>query len=623
MVEILTKELEKLKADNLSLKKTETLLAYSQNKELKLQEQIALMTKETEELKLLSKAKDKKIEELTFQSAYINNLLNETNELVQKSTEKEKNLYVEIHNWSEYSSNLKNQVEELTEENSHLKSTIQILETEFQVYKQNFITSKDNEINQKILSDSNQKQIKEVEIYNLAINELKIQKQKLETKINQLSLQCEENYDICSSESNEGKYDCIININSFSDLATEGWELEFPCKPDNTEINSKNYYKLYGNSQAFLSVTGAYDKGKTFLLNKLCSSKFLSSKKIETKGLSFKSTRIEQTTDIIIIDTAGTHSPVKNYKQLALKKDTEKRIRDLVFLLSDFFIFVVNDYTTLDQELLDKLEKQVKGFKSKAFKEIVVVHNLKDVYNEDDCEKAWQKQILSLYDTSTEAKLNITTVDSESEVKWLKTRFSRHLVIVNDRCLYGKTINENSIKLLKMWVQTECASHKNKNLFEELFIILSKDIKNSIKIEDRDQGNNNYEMFQDADFICDNSKYYLKNSKFSKETLNVTNNQFDPDIDLVKNPNEMIVIIDTPGVDEDQLDLKVSKNELIVSGTREQDYDGVSQYTTRTFGAFTLKIKIPRDYDSRNGKKVYKDGTLRIEFPADSGPIKL
>lgn len=623
MAEILTKEIEKLKADNLSLKKTETLLAYSKNKELKLQENIALMVKEANELKLLLKAKDKTIEELTFQSTHIKSLLEESNELNQKSIEKEKNLYIEINNWSEYSSSLKNQVEELTKENLFLKSTIQALETDFQANKLNFILSQDHEINQKSLYDHHEKQIKEIEIYSFAIKELATQKQELEKNINQLSLISEKNYDICNSESNEGKYDCIINISSFSELATEGWELEFPCKPEDCEIDSKNYYKLYGNSQAFLSVTGAYDKGKTFLLNKLCGSKFPSSKKIETKGLSFKSTKIEQTTDIIIIDTAGTHSPVKNYQQLALKKDTEKRIRDLVFLLSDFFIFVVNDYTTLDQELLDKLEKQVKGFKSKTFKEIVVVHNLKDIYNEEDCEKSWEKQILSLYDRSTEATLNITTVDSEAKVKWLKTQFSRHLVMINDRCLFGQKVNENSIKLLKMWIQTECASHKNKNLFEELFLILSKDIKNSVKIEDRDQGNNNYEMFQDADFICENSKYFLKNSNFSKETLSVTNNQFDPDIDVVKNPGEMIVIIDTPGVNEDQLDLKICKNELTISGTREQDYDGVSQFTTRTFGEFTLKIKIPRDYDSKKGKKTYKDGTLKIDFPADSGPIKL
>ncbi len=62
---------------------------------------------------------------------------------------------------------------------------------------------------------------------------------------------------------------------------------------------------------------------------------------------------------ITVIDSAGSHSPMKMSEKIIEKRETEKRIRDIIFFLSDFFIFVVNDYTTLDQEMLEKLEKQI------------------------------------------------------------------------------------------------------------------------------------------------------------------------------------------------------------------------------------------------------------------------
>jgi hypothetical protein len=50
------------------------------------------------------------------------------------------------------------------------------------------------------------------------------------------------------------------------------------------------------------------------------------------------------------------------------KKETEKRLRDMIFLLNDFFIRVVNDYRTLDKEILVKLEKQLQANKKKQIK---------------------------------------------------------------------------------------------------------------------------------------------------------------------------------------------------------------------------------------------------------------
>lgn len=101
---------------------------------------------------------------------------------------------------------------------------------------------------------------------------------------------------------------------------------------------------------AIVAVVGLYDKGKTFVLNNLCGQKLPSGKRVNTKGLSFKYVDIEDGTKLVLLDTAGSYSPVKIINNFSIieKEATEMFILDLVFDISDYFIFVVNDFTSLD-----------------------------------------------------------------------------------------------------------------------------------------------------------------------------------------------------------------------------------------------------------------------------------
>lgn len=108
--------------------------------------------------------------------------------------------------------------------------------------------------------------------------------------------------------------------------------------------------KNRGWEGASIAVTGLYDKGKTFVLNNLTLSNLPSGKKVNTKGISFKHVNVDNGTNLILIDTAGSYSPVKieNEKSIAEKEATEMFILDLVFEVADYFICVVNDFTSLD-----------------------------------------------------------------------------------------------------------------------------------------------------------------------------------------------------------------------------------------------------------------------------------
>lgn len=99
-----------------------------------------------------------------------------------------------------------------------------------------------------------------------------------------------------------------------------------------------------------MAVVGLYDKGKTFVLNNLTSSNLPSGKKVNTKGVSFKHVNVDSGTHLILVDTAGSYSPVRIVSELSIveKEATEMFIMDLVFEISDYFICVVNDFTSLD-----------------------------------------------------------------------------------------------------------------------------------------------------------------------------------------------------------------------------------------------------------------------------------
>ncbi len=110
---------------------------------------------------------------------------------------------------------------------------------------------------------------------------------------------------------------------------------------------------------ATVAVVGLYDKGKTFVLNNLTQSNLPSGKKVNTKGISFKvisfkfivqHVNVDAGTHLILVDTAGSYSPVRIVSDLSIveKEATEMYISDLVFEISDYFICVVNDFTSLD-----------------------------------------------------------------------------------------------------------------------------------------------------------------------------------------------------------------------------------------------------------------------------------
>ena len=67
--------------------------------------------------------------------------------------------------------------------------------------------------------------------------------------------------------------------------------------------------------------------------------------------------------------------------------------QELIFEMSDYFLCVVNDFTSLDQRYLDKLTRNLQNSK-KDFREVIVVHNCKEVIDEDTLRHVWETQVM-------------------------------------------------------------------------------------------------------------------------------------------------------------------------------------------------------------------------------------
>jgi len=217
-----------------------------------------------------------------------------------------------------------------------------------------------------------------------------------------------------------------------------------------------NIYKTWAG--AVVAIVGLYDKGKTFVLNNLTDSKLPSSKRIHTEGLSFKYAAIDGATNLILLDTAGSFSPVKieNENSIGLKEQSENFILDTVFELSDYFICVVNDYTSLDQRFLDKITISLQNTPKNRFKEVIVVHNLKDVTDPEEIDEIWNSQVTQIYPGKGNAsQITRITADTGSgefitkDVKWFKSEFTRHVYLANNNCELGREINPWTFALLK------------------------------------------------------------------------------------------------------------------------------------------------------------------------------
>jgi len=383
---------------------------------------------------------------------------------------------------------------------------------------------------------------------------------------------------------------------------------------------------------AVVAVLGLFDKGKTFVLNHLTGSQLPSGKKVSTKGLSFKHVDVEGT-KFIVLDSEGSYAPVKVENELSVveKEISERFIQDVIFDLADYFLCVVNDFTSLDQRYLDRLTRSLQNSK-KHFQEVIVVHNCKTVMEQEVMDHIFHSQILFVYgrgkvQTTRIAALNpITGELEEKDVLWFKTDFSRHVILANEDCELGDRTNGWTFALLKNWLRSAFVPVNRR--FSVLQSVLQS-CNGRLSAYFKTEPELSVEMTDDPRTRLIRAKartedsFRLQQTSVDASGLLLTRpNSFVPAIDIVRDNALYTIIMDVPGMTSDDIRLSRQNVTTIVKGTRLRPYPELLvqkvERQERQYGDFTLTFKVPQEYERKFDSVTVVDGVLRLTFKPDA-----
>ncbi len=460
-------------------------------------------------------------------------------------------------------------------------------------------------------------------------------------------------------------YDWIVDINLLSEVSADGWRVEFSeaflqgldaasraqLLSDRPWMDSEGAASADGLGKppsagwkgAVVAVLGLYDKGKTFVLNQLTQSKLPSGKKVATKGLSFKHVEVDGGTRFILLDSEGSYSPVRVSNELSVveKEVTELFLQELIFELADYFLCVVNDFTSLDQRYLDKITRNLQASK-KDFREVIVVHNCKEVVDEDTLRHVWETQVTAIYGTGTTQSTMVAASDPisgklvEKTVGWFKTPFSRHVLLANADSDLGEQLNPWAFSLLRYWLKSVFVP-----VSREFSVVDAVVHYSNLKLQQHFKTHPQLQLVRHetpaaADGAGGSEAYYIKSCSNAPEQLKLHQVSVDasgimlarpdsylPPVDIIRDVDGTYVIyIDVPGMCREDIKLSRQNVVTIVKGTRESDHTDLDIATTvtrheRRTGDFTLTFRIPTEYRRKWDSAVVENGVLIIRYLKD------
>ena len=90
-----------------------------------------------------------------------------------------------------------------------------------------------------------------------------------------------------------------------------------------------------------------------------------------------------------------------------------------------------------------------------------------------------------------------------------------------------------------------------------------------------------------------------------------------PPINVFQQGDDILAIIELPGVDKKELQIQAKENTIRISGRKVLDYpDGVSVHRReRLFGEFDRTLSLPVQLDPDAIKAEYRDGILALFLP--------
>ena len=91
-----------------------------------------------------------------------------------------------------------------------------------------------------------------------------------------------------------------------------------------------------------------------------------------------------------------------------------------------------------------------------------------------------------------------------------------------------------------------------------------------------------------------------------------------PEVDIVEDKDKVMVSVDLPGLEKDDIRVSVHDNTLTIKGERKaekEEKDKNFHRVERAFGSFCRSFTLPSEVDGQKIKANYKNGVLSIDLP--------
>jgi len=93
---------------------------------------------------------------------------------------------------------------------------------------------------------------------------------------------------------------------------------------------------------------------------------------------------------------------------------------------------------------------------------------------------------------------------------------------------------------------------------------------------------------------------------------------FTPSIDVKENDKEYIIKAELPGVDEKDIEVKVTNDAVTIKGEKKEekeDKDRNYYYMERSYGSFSRVIPLEAEIEAGKAEAHFKNGVLDIKIP--------
>jgi len=92
--------------------------------------------------------------------------------------------------------------------------------------------------------------------------------------------------------------------------------------------------------------------------------------------------------------------------------------------------------------------------------------------------------------------------------------------------------------------------------------------------------------------------------------------------DVYETATALVILLELPGLEQEQIDLRIDGDELVVSGERRIESEQPGEHfhrVERSYGKFSRRFLLSSTVDRTAVAAAYRDGLLRVTLPNEEG----